>query len=66
MKAIAEPASGHGPSRKFIDDYHLIVPHQIIDVAFKKHMGLKGLVHMVQLFDIAGIIEVFHPQQLLP
>ena len=48
-----------------IDDHHLAVADDIVDVTLEEDMGLEGLVEMMQLLYAAGIIEIIHLQQLL-
>ena len=64
MQPIAETAALHGPAGELVHDHHLIVAHQIVHVPLEEHIGLQGLVQMMQPLDIPGVIEVIHPDKL--
>ncbi len=61
--AVAPP--GHETARELVDDEHLAVLHDIVHVALEEGVGLQGLVHMMEQFDIARIEEVLDLQGLL-
>ena len=65
VQSVAVTASGHQSAGKFIDNDDLALFDDIVNIPFEEGVGLKGLIDMVQQFDIFGIVEVVDFQQLL-
>ncbi len=61
--AVAPP--GHQPAGELVDDDDFAVFYDVIDVQLEKRVGLEGLGDVMQQFDAAGVIEVFHLHELL-
>ncbi len=59
---IAPPL--HHPTGEFINDDHLVVLDDVIDIFGKQLMGAQGLVHMVDDGDVLYIIQAPFPQQV--
>jgi len=58
MQTVAVATTWHQTTREFIDDDDLVVSYDVINVLFEDNVGLECLLHVVQVFDIVGIVEV--------
>ena len=63
VKAVRPAPAGHHAPGKFIDDDHLAVAHDIINVLFKELMRLNGLEHVVPVFDRFHIVKALDPKK---
>ena len=61
--AVAPPR--HQTAGELVDDNHLAVLDDVIHVQLEKRVGFEGLGDVMQQFDAAGVIEVFHLHELL-
>jgi len=65
MQPFAVAAPGHDPPGEFIHDDHLAVLDDVVHITLEESMRPQGLLHVMEDIDVAGIIEVFHAQQVL-
>ena len=59
MQSVTVAPSFHGSTGKLINNHHLAVIDDIIDIALEEDMRLQGLVEVMQELDIGRIIQVF-------
>jgi hypothetical protein len=59
--AFRPAPSFHDPARELVDDLHLAVLDDVIDVALVQRLGLQRLVQMVDELRVARVVEVLEP-----
>ena len=55
----------HGAPGELVNDHHLTVLDDVIHITFEQDMSLERLIEVMQVFDIARVVEVFQLEQLL-
>ena len=65
VQALAPAAPFHDPAGELVDDLHLAVLDDVVDVALVQRLGLQGLVEVVDELDVLRVVEVVDPQRAL-
>ena len=63
MQPVRPTPPVHHPPGKFVDDNDLAVFHDVVGIAFEHHIGLQGLVEMVNDDRVLVIVQVGSGQQ---
>ena len=65
VQALAPAAALHDPAGELVDDLHLAVLHDVVDVALVERLRLERLRQMVDELDVARVVEVVDPERAL-
>ena len=65
METVRPTPAGHEPAGELVDDDHLAVLHDVIDVLLEERVGAQRLIHVVQRVDFARIVEVWNREDAL-
>ena len=65
VEALGVASPGHEPARELVHYDDLVVLDNVVHVDLEQSVGLEALVDVVEGLDVAGIVEVLHPQELL-
>jgi hypothetical protein len=65
VEPVAVAAPVHQATGELVDDHHLAVLDHVVDIQFEEGIGLEGLFHMVDQFDVPAAVEVVQVKQLL-
>jgi len=65
MQSIAVTPALHGSPGEFVNNYHLAVFNDIVNITLKGDMGLQRLIEVVKIFYIGRVIEIINLQQFL-
>ena len=64
MQTLVVTATEHNATGKLVNDQHLIVLDDVIDIAVHHAVRLDRLVDVVEQGDVFGIHQVFHLKRL--
>ncbi len=56
MKTFTVSSPGHEPAGKLVHNHHFIIFDNVIHIPLEQSVGLECLVHMVQGFNVIGVI----------
>ena len=65
VQAFAPTATLEDPARELVDDVHLALRDQIVDVALEELLGLQRLLDLVHVVLVDVLVEVLDPERLL-
>ena len=65
VQALAPAAAFHDPAGELVDDLHLAVLDDVVDVALVERLRLQRLVQVVDELDVARVVEVVDPERAL-
>ena len=65
VQALAPATALHDAARELVDDLHLVVLHDVVDVALVERLRLERLRQVVDELDMAGVVEVVDPERAL-
>ena len=65
MQPVAETTSRHNAAGEFVDDKHLSVLHDVIDVLFHYDVGFHRLIDIVVKRGVVKVGKVLHPKEFL-
>ena len=60
---LAPAAPLHDPAGVLVDDLHLAVLHDVVDVALVERLGLERLGEMVDELDVPWVVQVVDPER---
>ena len=65
VQALRPAAAFHDPARELVDDLHLAVLDDVVDVALVERLGLQRLGQVVDELHVARVVEVLDPERAL-
>ena len=65
VQALAPAAALHDPAGELVDDLHLVVLDDVVDVAVVQRLRLQRLREMVDHLRVARVVQILHPQRAL-
>ena len=69
LDGLVEPVrpapARHQPPGELVDDDHLAVLHDVVDVALEERVGLQRLRHVVERVDLARVVEIADAEEPL-
>ena len=65
MEALAPAAALHDPAGELVDDLHLAVLHDVVDVALVQRLRLHRLDQVVDELHVARVVEVLEVERAL-
>ena len=65
VQALRPAAALHDPAGELVDDLHLAVLDDVVDVALVERLRLQRLVQVVDELDVARVVEVLDPERAL-
>ncbi len=64
-KTVRPAAAGHLAAREFVDDHHLIILHNVIDVALVQGVRPQSLVDVVNRLHVRRVVQIAQAEQPL-
>jgi hypothetical protein len=58
VQAFGEAAAFHHAAGEFVDDHHLVVAHDVIDIRREQGVRAQRLLHVVHDGDIENVVEI--------
>ncbi len=65
VQAVAPAPTRHDATGKFVDNHHLAVLDDVVDVLLEQRMGFESLIEVMEQLYILWIIEIFNIEQAL-
>src|SRR5581483_2011025 len=65
VQALAPAAALHDAAGELVDDLHLAVLNDVVDVAVEERLRLDGLDQVVDELDVARVVQVVDPERPL-
>ena len=65
VEPLAPATSLHDPSGELVDDLHLALLHDVVDVALVERLRLERLHEVIDEDDVARVVEVLDAQRAL-
>src|SRR5262245_42882053 len=65
VQAIGPTPPRHQSAGKFVNDNHLPVLDNVVDITLEDRMRFKSLLHMMQCVDLSWIVEIVNTEQSL-
>jgi hypothetical protein len=57
VQALGQAAAGHGAAGVLVDQHHLAILHDVLDVALEQRLRTQPGVHVVQQGKVGGRVE---------
>jgi len=65
VEALRPAAAFHDPAGELVDDLHLAVLDDVVDVLLEERLRLQRLVQVVGELPVARVVEVVDPERAL-